>query len=202
MKITGAILAGGYSKRFGENKALIEISSKKLIERIIEVFTSIFNEILIISNSPDEYKALGFPVIQDVLPVKGPLVGIYSALLASRYKHIFISACDMPFINSNLISYMIEKIANFDIVVPVIDDEKLEPLHAIYSKSCIPHIKNKINLNEKRIISFYENLLVYHLKKDEIIKHDPPQLSFYNINTNEDYRKAQELFYQLNKMQS
>ena len=188
--ITGAILAGGYSKRFGKNKAFVEIGGKKLIERIIDIFRPIFDDILIVSNSPEEYEFTGCPVIRDALPVKGPLVGIYSALLASKNKYIFISACDMPFINPGLIGYMIEKKKGYDIIVPSFEEKKLEPLHAIYSKTCLPYIKNKISIHEKRVISFYPDLLVYKLKKDEIIKYDPQFLSFYNINTNEDFKKS------------
>ena len=104
--ITGAILAGGLNSRFGQNKALINIDGKTLIERIIEVFSTIFDEILIISSSPDIYNKFdSCRVIGDILPIGGPLIGIYSALIGSKYDAVFVSACDMPFINPSLINY-------------------------------------------------------------------------------------------------
>ncbi|MGA1869189.1 MAG: molybdenum cofactor guanylyltransferase MobA [bacterium] len=190
--ISGAILAGGYSKRFGSNKAFVEIKGKPLIERIIDIFIPIFDDIFIVSNSSEEYEFTGYPVVNDVLPIKGPLVGIYSALHASKYKYTFICACDMPFISPALIKYMIKKKEGYDIIVPGLKEGQLEPLHAIYSKSCIPFIKDKISIHEKKIISFYRDLSVYILKKDEIIPYDPQLLSFYNINTDEDFRKSQQ----------
>ncbi|MGA1825278.1 MAG: molybdenum cofactor guanylyltransferase [bacterium] len=190
--ITGAILAGGYSKRFGKNKAFVQLGEKKLIERIIDIIKPLFDDILIVSNSAEEYEFTGCPVIRDALPVKGPLVGIYSALLASKNTYTFIAACDMPFINPRLIAYMIEKKKGYDIIVPSVEENKLEPLHALYSKKCLPYIKNKISIHAKRVISFYPDLLVYTVKKNEIVQYDPKFLSFYNINTNEDFKKSRQ----------
>jgi molybdopterin-guanine dinucleotide biosynthesis protein A len=192
--LTGVILAGGKGARFGENKAFIKINGKYLIEWIIESYKGIFNEIIISTNAPSVYKFTGIKIVKDIIPHKGPFVGIFSALKESLNNRIFVSACDMPFIRSSLIKYMVMKSKGYDVVVPSLGEEMLEPLHAIYKKSCLPAIERAIKANQARIISFYSDVRVYEMGREEIIRLDPELRSFFNINTKEDLKKARELF--------
>ncbi|MBN2373526.1 molybdenum cofactor guanylyltransferase MobA [bacterium] len=187
---TGVILAGGKGKRFGKNKALTRINGKCLIEWIIQTYKEIFDEIIISTNDPSAYQFTGIKIVKDLIPHKGPLVGIYSCLRESMDDRIFVSACDMPFIKTSLINYMVRKSCGYDVVVPSLGEERLEPLHALYAKSCLPAIEKAIDKDEKRIISFYADVRVYKMEKEEMLPYDPGLTSFFNINTKEDIEKA------------
>ncbi|MGA1841126.1 MAG: molybdenum cofactor guanylyltransferase MobA [bacterium] len=192
--LTGVILAGGRGARFGENKALIEINGRYLIEWIIESYKEIFNEIIISTNVPSVYKFTGIKTVKDIIPHKGPLVGIFSALKESLNNRIFVSACDMPFIKPALIKYMATKSKEYDVVVPSLGEGMFEPLHALYKKSCLPAIERAIKSNQARIVSFYSEVRVFEMGREELMRLDPELRSFFNINTKEDLKKARQLF--------
>ena len=193
-KITGVILAGGKGIRFGGNKALSEIKGHYLIEWIIDAYRKIFDEIIISANDQAIYEFTGIKTVKDVIPHKGPLVGIYSCLKESLNDPIFVSACDMPFISIPLIKHMIRKSGKYDVVVPSLGKEKLEPLHALYKKSCIPAMEKAIEADQKRVISFFHQVKVYRMEKEEMTRYDPNLDSFFNINTKEDLKRAVRLF--------
>jgi molybdopterin-guanine dinucleotide biosynthesis protein A len=192
--LTGVILAGGKGVRLGKNKALIKINGRYLIEWIIEPYREIFNEIIISTNAPSVYEFTGIKTVKDIIPNKGPLVGIFSALRESLNNRIFVSACDMPFIKPALINYMERKSKGYDVVVPSIGEGMLEPLHALYKKSCLPAIEQAIKSNRARIVSFYSDVRVFEIGREEIIRLDPELRSFFNINTKEDLKEARKLF--------
>ncbi len=189
---TGIILAGGKGFRFGEDKCLIRFEGRYLIERVIDVFTNIFDEIIISTNNPSAYNKffVNAKIIKDLIPGKGPLVGIYSSLRESASELNFVSACDMPFIKPALIQYMIQKSEGYDVVVPSLGEGKLEPLHALYSKSCLPAMDQSIRTGKARIISFFPNVRVYRMEKEEIRIYDREMISFFNVNTKDDLKKA------------
>jgi len=197
LSITGVILAGGKGTRFGGNKALIRINGQPLIEWIIERYQGIFDEILISANDPSSYELTGIKTVKDMVPHKGPLMGIYSCLKESAHEQIFVSACDMPFIRIPLVNHMVRQSEGYDVVVPCIGENKLEPLHAIYRKSCLPAMERSIESGHKRVISFFPDVRVYTMEKEELLRHDPELYSFFNINTRKDLKKAREIFYAL-----
>lgn len=134
--MTGIILAGGRGERISLEKPFIEIGGKKIIERTVDLFSRLFDEIIIVTNSPEKYSDFGVILTPDVILGKGPLMGIYSGLLRSSGKYNFVAACDMPFIQSGMIAYMKDLVGDYDLIVPEVDGY-YEPLHAIYSKDCI-----------------------------------------------------------------
>ena len=180
--ITGVILAGGMSSRFGSNKAFAEVNGIQLIKRVIAIMGSVFEELIIITNAPGEYSFLGLPMHEDLIKGLGPLGGIYTGIEKMHNRLGFFVACDMPFLNDNLIRYMIE-IDNdeFDAVVPKID-WKMEPLHALYSKNCLPAIKGLMESGECMINKFFQTIRTRFIDEEEIKKHDPLLRSFLNIN--------------------
>lgn len=117
-KVAGIVLAGGRSKRMGRNKVYLSFGGKFLIEIIIDKISPLFKDIMIVVSQPELYKRLGFCVRKDIIPEKGPLGGIYTGLLYSNNRYNFVVACDMPFLNPNLIRYMIKNCQCYDIVVP------------------------------------------------------------------------------------
>jgi molybdenum cofactor guanylyltransferase len=189
--ISAVILAGGKSRRFGSNKAFAELDGRPLIERVIAVLGPVFNELTIITNNPDEYAYLGLPMYEDLVKGLGPIGGIYTGLEKIRHTRGFFVACDMPFLNENLIRYMASLSNGFDAVVPKVD-WKMEPLHAIYSKNCLPAIIELIAAGECMINRFFQQLRVRFLDEDEIRGHDPLLRSFYNINKPDELHIAVE----------
>ena len=155
--ITGIILAGGKSSRFGSNKALAKFNGKPLIERATGVLGRIFKNLIIITNSPLEYSYLKIPLYQDIVKGLGPVGGIYTGLDALDDGWAFFCACDMPFINEGLVRYLAGVRDGFDAVVPKVD-WKIEPLHALYSKNCLPAIKELINKKEYQTIKAFNNI--------------------------------------------
>lgn len=197
--ITGTILAGGRSGRYGINKAFVQIGGIRIIDQITQIFRQIFQEIIIITNTPKDYAYLNIKIAQDLIPGLGPLGGIYTGLTHASNECIFTTACDMPFIKSELIYYMINLSEAYDVVVPKIQGE-LQPLHAIYSKGCLPYINELINSprridkNNLRISHFYNRVRVHYLVEHEIKPFDPDHLAFFNINTQEDLERAEEIY--------
>lgn len=179
--IAGVILAGGKSRRFGSNKAFAEINGRLLIERVIAVLGSVFEELIIITNDPDEYAALGLPMHEDLIKGLGPIGGIYTGLEKLQNPKGFFVACDMPFMNEKLIRHMVDISNGFEAVVPKID-WKMEPLHAIYAKDCLPAIRELMASGECMINRFFQKIHVRFLKEEEIKIYDPFFRSFYNIN--------------------
>jgi len=180
--VTGVILAGGKSSRFGSNKAFADVNGRQLIERVIEVTGSVFQRLIIITNNPGEYSSLGLPMYEDLIKGLGPLGGIYTGLEKMSDSSGFFVACDMPFLNERLIRYISKMNSKeYDAVVPKID-WKMEPLHSLYSKTCVPAIKGLIESGECMINRFFQSIRTRFIDEDEIRRYDPLLRSFYNIN--------------------
>jgi|WetSurMetagenome_2_1015567.scaffolds.fasta_scaffold07751_4 molybdopterin-guanine dinucleotide biosynthesis protein A len=179
--VSGVILAGGKSRRFGSNKAFADINGQPLISRVISVLRPIFDELIIITNNPDDYAFLGLPMYEDLIKGLGPIGGIYTGLEKIQNSRGFFAACDMPFLNEKLIQHLAGLSEGFEAVVPKID-WKMEPLHAVYSKECLPTIKELIGAGECMINRFFQRIRVRFLNEDELKLYDPLLRSFYNIN--------------------
>lgn len=191
-KMSAIILAGGKAKRFnGENKAFLKIGSKTIIESIIFKLVDIFDELIVVTNKFDLF---GYPVkmVRDIEPNMGSLCGLYSGLINSKTKYNFIVACDMPFINIELIKYMQSICEGYDVVIPKID-LKYQTLHAIYSLNCIYLIKKQLESGNLKINSFLKNAKIREMYEEEVKKFDKDLTSFININTPRDYEIARNI---------
>lgn len=184
------ILAGGKSSRFGANKAFADVNGRHLINRVIDIMGSVFEELIIITNDPEEYSSLGLPMHEDLIKGLGPLGGIYTGLVKMPEDLGFFVACDMPFLNQGLIRHITETMCDdIDAVVPKID-WKMEPLHSLYSKTCLTAIKGLIDSGECMINRFFQRIRVRFLKEDEVSRHDPLLRSFFNINRPDELAEA------------
>lgn len=192
MKLTGIILAGGKNLRMGENKAFLEIKGQRLIDRICSLFQELFDEVLLVTNSPFEYLGLNLRIVTDLIPGKGALGGIFSGLFYSSYSHAFVAACDLPFLNKQLISYLISLASNYDIVIPRTEDG-LQPLHAIYGQKCLPFMEELLRRDNLKIIDFFHRVKKREILTNELLPFDPLLKSFFNVNTPEDLKRAREL---------
>jgi len=191
--MTGIILAGGKSRRMKKDKALLEIGKKQVIKLIVEKLKVVFNNVLIIGNSSLDYQLSGVRVAEDVVSEKGPLGGIYTGLSVSESKHNFICACDMPFLNVDLLKFMISETDENDIVIPVIKGF-VEPLHAVYSKRCLPAINSHLEVEDLKVKNFFSEVKCKHLPEDKITKYDPHLLSFSNLNTPQMLKLAKQAY--------
>jgi molybdopterin-guanine dinucleotide biosynthesis protein A len=186
------VLAGGEGRRLGTDKAFLRIDNRVLIEEIVEKMAHIGDEVIIVTNSPQKYSYLGTRLVGDVYLGKGVLGGIYSGLRAARNDYSLVVACDMPFLNLNLLRYMILLSPGYDVVIPRVGG-LTEPLHAIYSKDCLQPMERLLSAGGLRIIDFFPEVQVRYVEEEEIRLFDPQCLSFFNINTPEDLEKARSL---------
>ena len=189
MHAAGIILAGGKSSRFKSNKAMAEISSQRLIDRIIDVLAEVLSEIILVTNTPDQYKILGVRTVMDIIPGKGPLSGMHAGLISSPCDLNYITACDMPFINKNILHYLLEQTSVCDdAVVPIVMGYP-EPLAAVYRKTCIKPIEDALINNQYQVKSFFPHIRIKYIAEKEIQQFGG-QRSFFNINTRDDLRIA------------
>lgn len=186
--MTAIVLAGGKSSRFGENKALVEVAGRPLIERVISALKRSFNEIIIVADDITLFQHLGAKVVSDIIPGQGPLSGIHAGLRNTSNFYNFVVACDMPLLQTELIEYMKKKVNGSDILWPRRDD-KIEPLHAFYSRNCLEVIERHLKAGELKITDLAKEIKVAFLESEEIYKLDPGGYSFANINTRADLER-------------
>jgi molybdopterin-guanine dinucleotide biosynthesis protein A len=187
--MTGIVLAGGENRRMGTDKSFLKVAGVPLIERVLRSVKAVFPDIIIVTNSPERYAAYGVKTVGDVLDIRGPLTGIYSGLLQSPDEYNFVVACDMPFLNSRLLSYMAGLAEGHDIVVPSIGGQ-IEPLHAVYRRRLITVMENELNHDRKRIRDIFGRAMVRYVTEEEIDRFDPARKSFKNLNTPQEYEEA------------
>lgn len=141
--ITGVILAGGFSSRFGSNKALAPFRGRPVIETVVEEMKKVFEKLLIVTNTPEEYRFLNLPLLTDEMPHLGPLGGIVTALEHVETDQIFVVACDMPRLDEEAIRRVVEKCHGADAAVAVHGDRR-EHLLAVYSKKLLPLMRQQL----------------------------------------------------------
>jgi len=183
--VTGLILLGGKSSRYGSNKALVEIEGVRLVDRVAGVMKSIFHRVLLLTNTPEEYAYLQLPMVEDLIKDLGPMGGIHTGLMTMSDEAGFIVACDMPFLSERLIRHMVDVRDDFDAVVPRMD-WMLEPLHALYSKKCLPAIQEAIEQHQHQIAKCFARMRVRYVDEEELRLWDQGLRSLFNINKPED----------------
>ncbi len=195
MEITSIILAGGKNLRLGRSKALEVINGKSLVERVIERLAPLSSRILVVT-SGEQFELPGnhpAEIFEDVYPERGPIGGLYTGLMASKSQTNIVVACDMPFLNTELLSYMVGLSSDFDAVVPRVEKGMIEPLHAVYSSNCLSTIGKQMENNHLSIHAFLDKVHVRYIERTESEKLDPQLLSFFNINYQSDLDRAIDL---------
>jgi molybdopterin-guanine dinucleotide biosynthesis protein A len=188
------VQAGGQSTRMGENKALKLFLGRPLIRRVIERLAPIADELLVTTNQPEAFAFLDVPLFPDLLPGRGPLGGLYTALVSARFDRVAVVACDMPFASAPLL-VVADSLALSEGADVVIAEtaEGFEPLHAVYRRqTCIPAIKSAIDADQWRVISWFPQVKIRRLTPDELERYDPEGLAFWNVNTPEEFAEAEE----------
>jgi len=189
--VTAVVLAGGNSTRMKSNKALLPLDGERFIERIFRQLSAIFRETLLVTNNPELYRFIPCRKVPDIYPGMGALAGVHAGLRSSKTSHIFAVACDMPYLNQEVIRYLVSRINGQDVIIPE-SDGGLEPLHAVYGRGAIPVIEEALSRGNKKIVDCCKRLKTTVIAREEIGSLDPEFLSFRNINTPEEYFRFRE----------
>jgi molybdenum cofactor guanylyltransferase len=190
---TGVILAGGKNSRFsGKNKALIRIGKKRILDRIYEVFTILFDKIILVTNDPVQYMEWDFDIVTDIFPIRSSLTGIHTGLFYTATPYAFFAACDIPFIKKELIEILLDSVEpGIDIVIPE-TSKGVEPLCAVYSKRCLKSIEEQLEKKSLKIQRMFQKVRVKKIPEDILRNVDPDLVSLSNINTPDDLAQAKQ----------
>lgn len=189
------VLAGGKGVRLGRDKKLEKIGEYTLLQRVMDRLALICDEIVVVIASGQSKPPLPTQarVVVDLYPGKGALGGIYTGLVASDSFHNLVVACDMPFLNPSLLRYLMQVSPGFDAIIPRDREGRVEPLHALYSKNCLAPMYQQIQQGDLKVNGFLRRVKVRYLEEAETDEFDPERLSFININTPADLRRARAI---------
>jgi molybdopterin-guanine dinucleotide biosynthesis protein A len=179
----------------GEDKALLSFLGKPLISRVIQRVAYLAEEILVTTNRPQDYRFLDLPLYGDLLPGTGALGGLYTALSVARGSLVAVVACDMPFVNADILALERDRIntTGNDLVVPRTEDG-FEPFHAVYRReTCQLAVRQALEAGERKLISWYPSVKIEVLEREELLQFDPGKLAFWNVNTPEELHRAEQL---------
>ncbi len=193
-KAVAVILAGGLSSRMGENKAEIKFRGTSMLERLEQELSAYFEKVMISTRAgtSSQLVATGTigEIVEDVLPGRGPLGGLFSVMKYVESELYFAAACDMPFPDGQLAAGMIRAASDtFDVVIPRMNNGNLHPLFAVYRRTCLPFIDAQLKTRNNKIIDFFDRVNVLYY--DEVLLRDAdPQLRcLENVNTREDLER-------------
>jgi molybdopterin-guanine dinucleotide biosynthesis protein A len=190
VNVSGIVLAGGAGLRLGQDKALVEVAGQPLAQRVVDVLRSLVGEIVLVTPSPERLAWLGLPAVGDIYPGVGTLGGLHAGLAAITNPYGLVVGCDMPFLNRDLLAFMIAQTGQDEVIMPRVG-RFYEPLHAIYARSVLPVLEERILAGQRRIRQACAGLRTRYILEDEIAAFDPDHLSFFNVNTPEDLERAQ-----------
>ena len=193
MTVTGVIQAGGKSTRMGgEPKALMELGGRRVIDRVVDVLASVTDDVLLVTNTPELYAALGLPMVADIFPDHGSLGGIYSGLVAASGAVAFTVACDMPFLLPEVARLVTSRADRADVVLPRVGGQ-FETLHACYAKSCLAPMEARLRAGQLKIIGFFEDVRVLEIPEEVVARLAAPEVVFMNVNTPDDLARARSI---------
>lgn len=189
--LSAAILAGGKSRRMGKNKALLLFRGAPLIGHVYGTLTPLFEEIFLVSDTPDAFAFLPCPKIPDRIPGKGPMSGIDAALRHSLHPYVLAVGCDAPFLSPSLLKLLAGKIEGVDLVIPC-GPNGPEPLCAVYGKGCLPILGDSLRKGELQLAALACRVKSRIVPPEEVTAVDPGFRSFRNLNTPADFRYFSE----------
>ena len=193
MKATAIILSGGKSSRMGTNKALLKINEKTNIERIADTLKGSFNDIILVTNHPEDYQFLGLKMVSDQYPDSGPLAGVHAGLVSTNADTNFIVACDMPFVSVELAEVLVNKCADYDAVIPVINGVQ-HPLFAVFQKRVMGEVARSIEAGRLRMKHLLDHLNVRYVTEKDLETNSSIDLErvFFNMNYPNEYEDAKK----------
>jgi len=207
--LTVLIMAGGRSRRMGQDKIWLPLGEDgvPLIQRVVARVRPLAEEFLFSANTPERFELLaadlreqGIParVVPDLYPDAGPLAGLHAGLRAAHCDLLLAVAGDMPFVNPLLVAYLAEQMPGFDVVIPELPHPRTgepvrEPLHALYHRSCLEAVAARLAAGDRPMTSFLLEVRARVVSSDEIRRLDPKFRSFFNVNTPEEWRAAEQM---------
>jgi molybdopterin-guanine dinucleotide biosynthesis protein A len=191
IEVTGVLLAGGKSRRMGEDKRYLVVGEQTLLERGLGVLRSMFQEVLVVIAQDSAPLDIDARVVRDLVPDCGSLGGIYTGLIQATSPYIFTVACDMPFLNQAVITQFTTRRDTADIVMARLAT-RLHPMHALYGKGCLPAMEQMIVARQLKIqeLVSHASLRVQYVTEADLLSIDPSWRSFHNVNTPEDLEAA------------
>lgn len=191
--VTGVVLAGGQSRRMGQDKAMLEMRGQRLIERVLKALAQVFQQIVIVTGEQRKYGDLGYPVIVDQYPHCGPLGGIHAGLQAAKTPFIFVVACDMPFVSPDaILGFISLATKDCDVVIPK-KETGVEPLFALYGTACLKPIEKALQVGSYRVSSFFPEVRVQYVEEETWRQWFAMGHCLVNVNTPEDLQKARTM---------
>lgn len=187
--ISAAVLAGGKSTRMGRDKALLELSGRPLVRHVIDRLGAISHDVFLVTKRAHELDGLPVRVVSDDLDAHTPLAGIARALHAAAHQHVFVCACDMPFVSPSLVRLLADRVTGYDAAVPL-RDGRPEPLHAVWSCDAVPTLDAALRAGERAVHRVLDTLHVAWIDEDTWAEVDPMGLSFQNVNTPDDLARV------------
>ncbi len=182
-KISGVVLAGGQSRRFGRDKGLYVYKNKPLALHAAEILEPLCDEIIISSNKPAEYAPLGFRVISDIYKNCGPLGGIHSGLSHAAHDKVAFIACDTPHIPASIYSFLLQHQQSYDAIMPA-HGQYIETLCAVYHKGSLVQITASLENKTYKILDAHKDLMVRYISVEAEDFYSPE--IFHNINYQDD----------------
>ena len=191
---SGVILSGGLATRYdGTEKALLRVGGVRLLDRIYDIYTELFDEIILVTNSPQKYLDWDLLIVPDLFPIRSSLTGIHAGLFFMTNPFAFISACDTPFLKKEVVETVIERIeSDIDIVMPK-TSAGFEPLCAVYSRRCLETAQQHLEQEKLKVIKAFRKSRMKTISEKVLRQKDPDLLSFFNINTSDDLQRAAEM---------
>jgi len=184
--VAGVVLAGGRASRMGgRDKAFAAVEGEPIAVRAVRIFRSLFAQVLVSTNRPERFAGLDVQTVADQFPGCGPLAGIHAALLASRYPHVFVAACDMPGLDPDVIRFLLRRVGSADAVVPCWDGD-VEPLHAVYAVAALREIEAHLRAGQNAVRDVLRRLRVDYVSEAEMRAVRGAARSLTNVNTPEE----------------
>ncbi len=187
--LSGVILAGGASCRMGRDKALLDLDGRPLIAVVAERLRTVVDEVVIAAGDNEAYAQYADRCVTDIFPGVGTLGGLHTGLHAAKHELVLVVGSDMPFLNPAVLRWFSLAADGVDVVV-FRQGEFLEPVHAVYRKSCLPAIEEAIRSGVRRAYAFYDQVKVRYVDRTEIEHLDPQFRSFYNVNTPSEWQRV------------
>ena len=191
---SGVILAGGLATRYGgENKAFLKVGGMQILDRLFDLFSELFDEIILVTNRPRDFLEWDALIVTDVFPVRSSLTGIHAGLFYASHPFAFFSACDTPFLKREIIETVLSEIEpGADLVLPR-TSAGFEPLCAAYSRRCLKPAEDHLRANKFKIHLALKGCRIKTIPEDRLRAKDPGLVSFFNVNTPQDLERAEQM---------
>ena len=193
--LDGIVLAGGQSRRLGVDKALLSLGGAPLLQTVVQRVSQVCRRVIVAVDRPGRYRRLRLPArfVADASPGLGPLAGLQSGLRACSTGHALVVACDLPFLNVELLRYMAGLPRSYQALLPR-SAGRDHPLHAVYARSCLPEVDALLAAGGGSMQQLLDRLDVRRLDERDLHQIDPDGLSLLNLNDEADLERARSLW--------